>query len=392
MSPSRELQHVWGAALVINIVVLGGFLLLVAYRIWRWRHIRSSPSVAATAFGSGVWSAWMLSGWVWEMLPAGVKAMSVVGGPGVLMAASFHVLILDVRSHSARRVLGRVKIGIAAASLVLIVMVAAIVAGNATSVDLDLFRFDFAPDPVNTGLTVATVTANIYMAFVLVQLVRFGWRRVDKTPAGRGSALLAVSAASLLIPVLYGGIWRQLVHQGPDPHGLWMYIVPATIGAVGLLGAFMGPPLVLWIHAERNIAQLRMIRRKLVADFPNLQAPVAPGTNRTDLAYEWCSQIQDGLTLTAQRRHTPLWGDEPPQVVAARAQAVARWLAGAEEPNLNCRWLRAPQTVRHQEWVLAIAAAYRSYASDEGLSGRPSALRRWLTMSAMTWRAPSERS
>ena len=63
-------------------------------------------------------------------------------------------------------------------------------------------------------------------------------------------------------------------------------------------------------------------------------------------------------------------------LICGDVDAVARWLVGLPEPNLNCQWLTTPEAVTSQQWTLAVASAYRCYASELGLSGSPSAVRR----------------
>ncbi|GKT32030.1 hypothetical protein ADUPG1_006303, partial [Aduncisulcus paluster] len=170
--------------------------------------------------------------------------------------------------------------------------------------------------------------ANVYMAVVLVQMIWLGVRRADRSPAGWGLGLLATASAAVLVQVVHGGICNH-IGLVVAPQSVWLTAVPSAIGGVCLLAGLLMPPLMLYWQARRKLS---------------------------DLVDEWCSQIEDGLTLTAQLRDTPLEGTKPPTALAFRADAVARWLIGDPNPALNCCWLNTPEETSGQDWVLAIAA------------------------------------
>ncbi|MFT9662956.1 hypothetical protein ACM0CQ_11925 [Mycobacteroides abscessus subsp. abscessus] len=364
-----------GYLAIATIVLLVCLAPVVAYRVWCWRRQRSSPTAALATVGLiALWLWAALLGW-WEMLPPVVKAVEVAGAPGVILVSILHVLAIRLRSVSLRRLAADLWPVVIAASCVLTVMTTAVLAGNAEALDLDTYRFNAAPDMDNAGLLVAAVIANVYMAGILVQWIWLGIRRADNTPGGWGVGLLAAGAASCLIPVVWGGILHHLriVTVGDS---MWLNTIPATFCAVLLLAGFTVPPLMIHTQSRQKLRQLIPIRAHLLAQFPSLDTPIAPGSRRADVAHEWCSQIQDGLTLTAQLRDTPLTGARPPAALAFHADAVARWLAGDPEPALNCRWLLTPEQTNSQDWVLAIATRFQRYACDEGVSGSPSTLRR----------------
>ncbi|MBA0048546.1 hypothetical protein [Mycobacteroides sp. LB1] len=356
---------------VANAVILVGLLPVMAYRVWRWRQHRS-PATAMTAVAAGGLWLWVLLSWCWEFLPPVIQAMEICGGPGVIMVSVLQVFVVSLRRKIQSRQMWLVA---AAGSSVLAVMAAAMMVGNATSLDLLSYRFDVAGHPNNAGLIVALVAANLYIAAVLVQVVWLGLRSADNTPTGWGVGLLAVGSASCLVSVAHDGIAMRSTAAG-DPGFVWFKAVPAVVAVLCIVAGFTAPPLVLYLQARRKQRQLNPIRQHLIDALPNLDAPLAPGISHTDVVHEWCSQIQDGLTLTAQQRYTPLSGAVPPTMLNERADAVAGWLAGIPEPNLNCQWLTTPEAVTGQAWMLAIAAAYQRYVSEVGLSGSPSAVRR----------------
>ncbi|MEU9808965.1 hypothetical protein [Mycobacterium sp. NPDC050853] len=365
----------WGFVPAANVAVLVCLTPLMVYRVWRWWHRRSSPAAAATALTVAMLWLQMALAWGWDMLPPVVKAVEISGGPGVMLLSVLQLIVMSLRGTSRARFGRDAWTVAAAAACVLAVMTVVVVMGGATSVDLRPYRFNLSPELTNPGLAAATVIANIYMAAILVQMVRLGVRRANNTPAGWGLGLLATAAAACLVSVVHGGI---LNHTGVvvAPHSMWLTVVPSGVCAICVLAGLTTPPLMLYWQARRKLFLLNQIRQHLITVFPALDAPLAPGASRTDVVHEWCSQIQDGLTLTAQQYHTPLQGDEPSAVLSERADAVARWLTGVVEPNLNCQWLTTPEAVTGQDWMLAVAAAYRRYASGAGLSGSPSAVRR----------------
>lgn len=369
-----------------NAIVLAGLLPVVVHRVRRWRQLRS-PGTAVTAVGvCGLW-LWVLLSWFWELLPPVIQAMEICGAPGVFTVSVLQIFVVSLRHSIRPQHLGFVAV---AGSTVLTVMAVSLVASDAASLDLRSYRFDVTSHPLNTGMTVALLAANLYVTLVLVQVIWLGVQGADNTPIGWGLGLLAAGSAACLIPVVHDGICMQSSAPG-DAGFIWFKAVPTAIAVVCIVAGFAAPPLALYMQARRKLIQLNPIRQHLVSLLPGLDVPLAPGIGDTDVVYEWCSQIQDGLTLIAQQRQTPLEGQSPPTQPRCQADAVARWLTGIPEPNLTCQWLITPDGISGQEWTLAIAAAYRGYASAPGFSGRPSTVRRWLTMSATTWRAPSDR-
>ncbi|SLC66660.1 Uncharacterised protein [Mycobacteroides abscessus subsp. massiliense] len=109
--------------------------------------------------------------------------------------------------------------------------------------------------------------------------------------------------------------------------------------------------------------------------------PVDPATRLPDLAFEWATHIQDGLTLLAQARGVPLSTYAPiPADAAARSASVANWITDQVVPGFSCEWLQAPASTSDEMWVHEIAKAYRERQEDAevpaSLSGMPSTLRR----------------
>ncbi len=356
---------------MINVVALVCLLPLAVHRIQRWRQHRS-PVTAITAVAVAVLWMWLLLGWLWELLPPLVQAMEMTGAPGVVLVS---VMQLFVVSQRQRVRAPHVWVVAAAGAGVLAVMAMALVATKATSLDLHAYRFDVAAHPDNTGLAVAVVTANVYIAVILAQVIWLCLRNADNTATGWGLGFLAAGSAASLVPVIHDGICLRSAVPG-DAGYTWLKAVPAALAWTFILAGFATPPLAVYMDATRRLRQLKPLRQYLIEALPALDAPLMPGTARADRVHEWCSQIQDGLTLTAQQCRLPLYGAQPPVASSARAGAVARWLAGGDEPALNCTWLTTPTAMRDEDWVLAIAAAYRRHKRDHGLSESPSTLRK----------------
>lgn len=354
-----------------TVVALVCLLPLVAHRTQRWLQHRS-PVTAITAVAVTVLWMWLLLGWLWELMPPLVQAMEMTGAPGVVMVSVMQLFVVSQRQRVRAR---HVWVVVVAGAGVLAVMAVALVATQATSLDLHAYRFDVAAHPDNAGLAVAVVTANVYIATILAQVIWLCLRYADNTATGWGLSLLAAGSAASLVPVIHDGICLQSTAPG-DAGYLWLKAVPAALAWVFILAGFATPPLAVYVNAAWRLRQLKPLRQYLIEALPALDAPLMPGTARADRVHEWCSQIQDGLTLTAQQHRLPIHGAEPPVASSARVGAVARWLANGDEPALNCTWLTTPTAMCDEDWVLAIAAAYRHHKRDHGLSESPSTLRR----------------
>lgn len=351
---------------VVNAVVLACLLPVLVYRAWRWWQ-RRSPATALGAVAVTVLWLWVLLSWWWELLPPLAQAMEITGGPGVIMDTVILGYVLTLRRSTRPLHLWLVAM---AGLVVLAVMVAAIVVGDATSLDLHSYRFSISP-PTNTGLVVALLVANVYVAVVLTQMVWLGVRSADNTPTGWGIGLFAVGAAACLVPVVRDGIAMQGTAPG-DPGYVWFKVAPTVVAVVCVVAGFTVPPVMMYAQAQRKLHRLKPIRDYLVSGFPSLDAPMAPGASRTDTVYEWYSQIHDGLTLTAQKRQTPLQGAGPPPGFAVHVTAVTEWVLGEQSPELNCSWLTSPEPVSSQDWLLALADRYRERTLSEDVRGRAS--------------------
>lgn len=348
----------WGILVPLNAVAVACLIPLIAYRVRRWWHRRSSPAAGSMAVTVLVLWLGLVLAWWWEALPPVVKAIEIAGGPGVLLVTALQLIVISLRSTSRPTSRERMWMVNTAALGVLAIMTIAIMMGDATSVDLRRYRFNLTPDMTNLGLIVATVTANVYMAAVLVQMIWLGIRRADNTPAGWGVGFLAAGAAASLIQVVHGGICNHIgLVFAPD--SFWLTVLPSVVCAICLLVGLFVPPVLIHLQGRRLLLRLKPIRKHLIDEFPGLDTPLAPGTNRADVVYEWCSQIQDGLTLTAQQRRTALYGAVPPADLATHATAVTEWICGTEVPELNGTWLAAPKSVSSRDWTLALGDCYR---------------------------------
>lgn len=344
---------------VVNAVVLACLLPVLVYRMWRWRQ-RRSPATALSAVAVSVLWLWVVLSWWWEMLPPLIQALEITGAPGVIMDTVILAYILTLRRASPPLHLWLVA---ATGFIVLAVMVVAIVVSDATSLDLHSYRFSMS-HPTNTGLVVALLVANMYVAAVLSQMVWLGVRSADNTPTGWGIGLFAVGAAACLVPVVRDGIAMQGTAPG-DAGYVWFKAAPAAVAVVCVVAGFTVPPLAVYAQARRKLFRLRLFRDYLISKFPSLDMPLAPGASHTDRVHEWCSQIQDGLTLIAQERQLPLQGDEPPSEFSVHAAAVIDWVLGEQSPGLNYIWLVPPEPVKSPDWLLTLADHYRRRTLDE---------------------------
>ncbi|SHU08294.1 Uncharacterised protein [Mycobacteroides abscessus subsp. bolletii] len=123
---------------------------------------------------------------------------------------------------------------------------------------------------------------------------------------------------------------------------------------------FLYPPVSLHLQARRAVHALTPLRDALAAQFPGLGPPADSAMRLSDLAFEWTTHIQDGLTLLAQARGVPLSTYALiPADVAARSASVANWVTDQVVPGFSCEWLQPPASTSDERWVHELAKAYR---------------------------------
>ncbi|WP_234783934.1 hypothetical protein [Mycobacteroides immunogenum] len=236
----------------------------------------------------------------------------------------------------------------------------------------------------DSGARVALVASGGFAAAVFVQLAWVGLRHADHTPVGTGLGLLAVASVFEIVASVIGGVLRPLgVGGGAMGHPFWLWAgtIAGCVGAILVILGFLWPPMVLRIEGRRDKRRLRPLHDVMTKLFPQLFPPRELRIRLSDLVFEWKSHIQDGLTLLAQTRGVPFVTNRPvARDCPERAMLVAKWLFGHDIPGFSCEWLRAPDGVSDEEWILAIADAYRHrqerLEASASLSGMPSTLRR----------------
>ncbi|WP_083337980.1 hypothetical protein [Mycobacteroides franklinii] len=383
------MSHSFGDSLqVLRIAILLCFLPALLYRIWRlWRYPTSVPAVAATGFAVFVW-LWLVAftDWAWSAMPPVIRAISAGGWWIVALAGCLQVFVVGIRGDaSAARIRRGLRI-----TFVVTAIISAVVAVAASQSELLLTTRNLpavidalldGADPASTG---ALVVSSGFAAVVFAQLSWVGMRHADRTPVGTGLGLLATASFFQLIATVCGGIWRPLVHgvgfMG-SRYGLWIQTWPACVAALLMFIGFVWPPVVLNVQARSDVRRLQPLHDALGQLFPKLFPPEDQRVRLSDLVFEWRTHIQDGLTVLAQHRQTPMHTEvELPLSKADRAAQIADWLVGELVPGFSYEWLRSPDGVSDQDWVLAIADAYRGrqdgFAAPASLSGMPSTLRR----------------
>ncbi|MBA0047733.1 hypothetical protein [Mycobacterium sp. NPDC050853] len=378
----------WESLRAVRFVVLGCFLPILLYRIWRiTRHPTSVPAYAALAFGVWAW-IWLLifDDWVWSLLPPSVRTISMGGWPAITIVACLQVFVVGIAGDASP---ARIRRGLRNTSVVavLVLIVITVLASHSRVIGgmddinaaAEILRTDGDPAAV-----AAFVISNVYVIFVVVQLAWVGFRHADRTPVGIGLGLLTAASIAQIVESICGGIWGPLTRgEGfmGSAYGLWLQTGPGGIAAILMVLGFLWAPVMLRVQARREMRRLRPLHDALTDIFPGLVPPAESWIRLLDKVFEWSTHIQDGLTLLAQSRQVPLETDTP--VLSGkleRALAVANWLVGQTVPGFSSEWLRAPDGVSDEAWVLAIAEAYRE--RQEGLealaslSGMPSTLRR----------------
>lgn len=360
-------QSVGEGLQVLRIVILLCFLPALVYRIWRlWRYPTSVPAVAATGFGLFVW-LWLLSftDWVWSVLPPVVRAGVAGGLWTVAIAGCLQVFVIGIRADaSAARIRRGLWITYAVTAAFFVVVAIAASQSEMLLTTSDMYAvIDSLAGEGDSGSNVALAVSSLFATVVFAQLAWVGLRHADRTPVGTGLGLLAVASVFEIISTIVGGILRPLGVGGgviESPGGLWGRTIVGCIGAILVIVGFLWPPVALRIRALRDRQRLRPLHAAITGLFPQLFPPKESRIRLSDLIFEWQSHIQDGLTLLAQVRKVPL---ETDHLVAAdlpeRAAVVVKWLVGQPVPRFSSQWLRAPDGVTDEKWVLAIADDFR---------------------------------
>lgn len=378
----------WESLRAVRPVILACFLPILLYRVWRVvRYPTSVPAVAITAFGVSLWF-WMLvfTDMVWSVLPPIVHAVGISGGAIIVIGACLQVFVIGIARDTFP---ARIRRGLRITSLVTIsaLIVVALLASQSWVLTSPGDVYELATAVSSGGdpwAFAALATSNVYIMSVAIQLVWVGFRHADRTPLGVGLGLMATAGMFQFAASLFGGIWAPLARgEGfmGSAFGRWLQIWPGCVSAMLMLAGFLWPPVILRMQARRDVKRLLPLHRALAGLFPGLFPPKQPRIRLSDLAFEWSAQIQDGLTLLAQRREGPLRTDHPmPAGHMERIDEVANWLIGQSVPGFSAEWLRAPAGVSDEEWVLKIADAYRERQEDleapASLSGMPSTLRK----------------
>lgn len=360
-------RSAWEFMQIVRVTVLLGFLPILLYRVWRiWRYPTSPPAVAATGFGLLVW-IWMLAftDRVWATMPPGMHAVSMGGWAIVTMAGCLRIFAIGINGEASPAQIrrgARISLVVTAGVLVAVALTAcrSSVLVNAD----DLYTVTNAlVGGGDSWAILAAVLSNAFAAVVLVQLAWVGWRHADRTPVGAGLGLLAAASAFEFVAIVSGGIWRPLSRgEGlmARPAGLWLQTFTGSVGAMLLIGGFLWPPVMLRIEAHRDLRRLAPIHDRLTGMFPRLRPSMKSQIMLSELVYEWATDVQDGLTLLAQRRHVPFETSvRAPIHMPDRIAAINDWLSGDSVPGFNTGWLQAPPGVSDNVWVFAIADAYR---------------------------------
>ena len=373
---------------VARVAFLLCFLPVLLYRLWRlWRYPTSVPAIAATSFGICVW-LWLLvfTDWVWSAMSPLVRAVSLGGWWTVAIAGCLQVFVVGIRGDTSP---ARIRRGLAATLAVTAVfLIAVTVAASHSKLLLTTNDIYVVIDALTVSgdfwSRTALVLSGSFAAVVFAQLAWVGLRHADCTPVGTGLGLLAAASVLEIVATVIGGVLRPLgVGWGVMNHPFWLWVgtMAGCVGAILITAGFLWPPVALRVRALRDQHRLRPLHDSMAGFFPQLFPPKESRIRLSDLVFEWQSHIQDGLTLVAQSREVPLANNQPVATDSSeRAAAVAGWLVGQSVPEFSYEWLRVPMGMSDQDWILAIADAYRErqddFAAPASLSGMPSTLRR----------------
>ncbi|OHU20837.1 hypothetical protein BKG76_08745 [Mycobacteroides franklinii] len=359
---------IWQVMQIARFVFLLCFLPVLVYRIWRYPA--TAPAIAVTCFGVIMWF-WLFTftDTVWSLMPVQFRAASMGGLFVATVAMCAQVFILGVAaSASPDRMRRGMRIILGVTAVILVVVSVSASQSQVLLATKDLHELTNALlDGGDSSAIVASVVGNGYLAVTLVQLAWVGFRHADRTPVGTGLGILAVASSFQFVAVASGGIWRPLT-GGHDlvsvRYGLVLQSLTGSVGVTLLTVGFLWPPVVLRIKARRDERRLRPLHDALARVFPQLFPPEESRIRLSDLVFEWTTHIQDGLTLLAQHRQTPMHTEvELPLSKADRAAQVAKWMAGKALSGFSCEWLLAPEGLSDEEWVFEVADSFRRLGS-----------------------------
>ena len=357
----------WDHSQALELVVLAFAAPAVLYRVWRWWADPASLVLTAGAlFAISIWP-WALCDieMVWVRLPPQAQAFHAAGGIGVLASASAWVLVFEACGRAAypfRR--KKIQALIAAAALTLAAVAGLTVSEVATPGGGDFLTYLAQPRRDSWNLLVATLVGHAFAALVLAHLAVLAARRIDRTPAGRGLALLGAAGGSVAVAVATRGIGAELFQWRGHPPPAWcgpaVQASAITVGALLAILALTWPPVAIRHQALHQLRQVRPLRDALIRIFPGLAPPQPFSVKMTELLPEWIGQIQDGLSLLAQCRDLPLEASAPPQDRTKHIHAVVGWLRGQSISGMSTLWLQAPLPLTDTEWIRTLAGAYNS--------------------------------
>ncbi|MFD6197762.1 hypothetical protein ACFWE3_13760 [Mycobacteriaceae bacterium NPDC060252] len=302
---------------------------------------------------------------VWSSLPPSARVISMAGWPAITIAACVQVFVVGIaRDASSARIRRGLRNTSAVAVLALIVVtVLASQSRGAGGTDDFYVAVKIALTDGDSAAIAATVISNVYVLFVVVQMAWVGFRHADRTPVGVGLGLMAAASVVQVVASTCAGILLPLTRGKGfmgSTYGLWLQTWPGCISAVLMVAGFLWAPVMLRVQARRDTRRLKPLHSAFVGMFPGLFPPMEERIRLSDKVFEWSTNIQDGLTLLAQSRQIPLETDgKIAPDSEGRATGIANWLVGRTVPKFSSEWLRPPEDLSEEAWVLAIADAYR---------------------------------
>lgn len=198
----------------------------------------------------------------------------------------------------------------------------------------------------------APVTS-VYLVAASLFAVAVSVRHIRWNPLGRAIGLYCAG-----LVVIAAGCAADLVsapREHVDPSAWWWSL------AVILVAAGCSSVMVeAWCRAQADLRRTRPLWSMLTGAHPELLDGDYRSVTATLTAEDRVSQILDGLYLHAGAGLVVSSSDGLPTDVAARAEAVARWLhhSWAEVEVVDPGLLGTPEGVTDRQWILAVCAAY----------------------------------
>lgn len=204
------------------------------------------------------------------------------------------------------------------------------------------------------------LVVELYAAYVLSKVALLCRRELNRSPLGRGLALLGAGAATLVVHAAL-----RMAYIGGNALGLGVPVgvfrVGSVVAALGLglvaIGT-MATPVEQALRARLELRNLTPLWRDTTGSAPqSMSRNFVPGGAAASVDHR-VVQVQDAMYLMAVDRGSDgaEIGDELPPSRAAR---ISRWVSDESDQSVTPAHLAAPVGVSDRTWIQMIASQHR---------------------------------